>query len=60
MGADGGHPAVVQDDDAVGVLDGGDAVGDDEDGAVAGGSEELPDDAGLAAFVDRAGGLVED
>src|SRR5690606_5213820 len=38
----------------------GDAVGDDEDGAVAGGGEEFPDDAGLPAFVDRAGGLVED
>ncbi|CAM5693919.1 hypothetical protein SFUMM280S_06782 [Streptomyces fumanus] len=52
--------AAVEDDDAVGVPDGRQAVGDDQDGPAARGVRQRPDDVRLAAFVDGAGGLVQD
>ncbi len=55
-----GHTARVEDDDVVGVADGVEPVGDDEAGAAAAGRRQCPDDPGLTAFVDGAGGLVED
>lgn len=58
--ADGVDPSRVEDDDVVGVADGGEPVGDHQDGAVADGVQQFPDDVRLAAFVDRAGRLVED
>ena len=60
VGAGGGDFAGFENDDQVGVADGGEAVRDDQDGfaddeALEGGLDE-----GLAVAVEGAGGLVED
>lgn len=55
-----GDTARVEDDDVVGVAYGVEPVGDDDAGASAAGRGQFTHDAGLAAFVDRAGGLVQD
>src|SRR5690606_25621953 len=52
--------APVEDEDAVGVLDGGEAVGDDDGGAAAHEGVERVLDLALERGVDGAGGLVED
>ncbi len=55
-----GDLAVAQDEDAVGVADGGEAVGDDEGGAAGDQRAEVLLDGSLGLRVHRAGGLVED
>src|SRR5690606_3562940 len=52
--------AAVEDEDAVGVLDGGEAMGDDDGGAAAHEGVERMLDLALERGVDGAGGLVED
>ena len=52
-------PAVVDDHDLVGVADGGEAVGDDEDGAADAQAFQRFLHFGFAFGVERAGGFVE-
>src|SRR5258708_40292598 len=52
--------AVVDDEDLVGVADGGEAVGDDEGGAALHEAQQGFLDVGFGAGVDAAGGLIED
>merc|ERR1712195_406047 len=51
---------LVLGEDLVGVRDGVDAVGDDEDGAAGEGGADHSLDLGVGRVVDRRGGLVED
>ena len=53
-------PALFQDHDAVGVLDGGEPVGDDEGGPPGHQGVHARLDQGLGPGVDGAGGLVQD
>lgn len=52
--------ALAQHEDDVGVLDGGEAVRDDDHGAAGGGALERPLHEPLALRVQAAGGLVEE
>src|SRR5699024_5163135 len=60
VGADGGDAAALHHDDAVGVLDAGHPLGDDDLGGL---GDKLPEtlaDQGVGAGVHRAGGVVQD
>lgn len=52
--------ALVEDEDAVGVFDGGEAVGDDDGGAVLHEELEAGLDMGFGEGVDAGGGFIED
>src|SRR6185295_4141726 len=54
------NAAVLDDRDAVGMADGGEAVGDDKAGPAAHEAGQAPLDEPLALGVEVAGGLVED
>src|SRR5688500_7471005 len=60
VGAQLAHLALVQHQDAVGAMDGGQAVGDDDRGAAGEQPLERRLDELLGLGVDRGGGLVED
>ncbi len=53
------HPAVVEDDDLVGIDDGRQPVGDDDGGAVAGDAVERLLDLALGMAVEGGGRLVQ-
>src|SRR4051794_13909422 len=55
-----GDVAVLEDDDLVGVADGGEAVGDDEGGAAGHEVVEGVEEESLAFAVEGAGGFVQD
>jgi hypothetical protein len=54
------NAALLKDTDTVGVTDGGEAVGNQDGGAVPGGSEKALEYFGFAAHVKLSGGLVEE
>ena len=58
--AEGGHAAVVQHEDAVCVLHGADALGDDEFRGVGDLLCESPADQGIRPGIYGAGGIVQD
>jgi len=60
MRALGGDPAIVHDDDAVSLLHGGDALGDDNLRRVRDFLGESLADLGIGSGVDRAGGIIQD
>src|ERR1700730_1476913 len=53
------HPAFLQDTDAVGMTDGGEAMRDQDGGAMAGRGQQAIEDLRLSAHVELGGGLVE-
>src|SRR3954451_20402219 len=55
-----GYVAVLEDDDLVGVADGGEAVGDDEGGAAFHEPVEGVEEEAFAFAVEGAGGFVQD
>src|SRR5687768_6901960 len=60
VGAALGDPALVEDDDLVGIDHGRQTVGDDDGGAARGDAAQGLLDRRLGSAVERAGGLVED
>ena len=60
MRADADHPSVVEDDDAVGVDDGADALRDDEHGGVRGFALERGAQLRVGREVERREAVVED
>ena len=55
-----GNAAFVEDEDQVGVLHGGDAVADDDDGAPAVVATQVAEDPALGVGIDRRERVVED
>ena len=59
MGVKGVHPAVVQHQDAVGVLDAGNALGNDDFGGAGDDPGKGGADLGISGGVNRGGGVVQ-
>ena len=55
-----GHPAMVEDDDLVEPVESFQLVGDEQEGAAAGGVEQIGDHRGAGFRVEVGGGLVDD
>ena len=60
IGAGLDDPAVVEDEDAIGVAQGGQSVGDEDDGAIGAGGVDGLLDQPFAGVVQCRGALVED
>ncbi len=60
VGADLGDPALVEDEDAVGLAQGGQTVSDQDDGAVGAGGVDGILHPSLTLVIQRGGPLVED